>query len=45
MVITSFSFVTGIDRCATFEKESGNGRIDQAARGHPASARATSWLL
>lgn len=36
-VIASFSSDTSIDPCATFKRESGNWRIDQAAWGHPAS--------
>lgn len=36
-VIASFSCDTSIDPCATFKRESGNWRIDQAAWGHPAS--------
>lgn len=36
-VIASFSSDTSIDPCATFKRESGNWRIDQAASGHPAS--------
>ncbi len=36
-VIASFSSDTGIDPCATFKRESGNWRIDQATWGHPAS--------
>lgn len=36
-VIASFSSNTSIDPCATFKRESGNWRIDQAARGHPSS--------
>lgn len=42
-VIVSFSSDTGIDRCATFKRESGNWRIDQAAWGHPAIL-ARNWL-
>lgn len=37
VVIASFSSDTSIDPCATFKRESGNWRIDQAAWGHPAS--------
>lgn len=36
-LIASFSSDTSIDPCATFKRESGNWRIDQAAWGHPAS--------
>lgn len=42
-VIASFSSDTGIDRCATFKRVSGNWRIDQAAWGHPAIL-ARNWL-
>lgn len=42
-VIASFSLDASIDPCATFKRESGNWRIDQAAWGHPRFCRATGW--